>query len=222
MKLSLPTVTLFCADCAFVDAAIASIERCKSVCDFGAVKFLTSRSTSYPHIEIAPLNDVVDYSIFMLKRSHEFIDTEHFLVCQHDGWIINPETWNPAWLGYDYIAPIFTQEPRVGSGGFSLRSKRLMMAASKSLPGWDPTESGTAALQAWVGCYEDGHISGTLRYSNPHFSYAPVEEANKFAQGGNPDPAHFVAKPFGFHREGRNNLEGPLAWPLTGPLARPV
>lgn len=214
-KLSLPTVTLLCTDCVNVERAIASVERCKAVADFGAVKFLTSLPTDYPHIKIDSLRTLVHYSVWMLKKCHEYVDTEHFLVCQHDSWIINPETWNPEWLKYDYIAPLFTQYAIMGSGGFSLRTKKLMQMVSDRTIHWDGTWEDAEAIQPKIGSYEDGVISIGMwsELTSAGFKYAPIAEANRFAQGGNPEPAHKFDKPFGFHREGRLGLVGPLVWP---------
>lgn len=201
--LSLPTVTLICTDCLEVERSTKVIDRCLELCDFGAVKFLTSLPTAYPHtVQIQSLPSLCDYSIFMLKRVHEYVDTPHFLTVQHDGFILNPNSWDPAWLGYDYMAPIFDQYDMVGSGGFSLRSKALMKAVSDALPPWDGTPDGTNQLQSQLGCYEDGAVSMHLRapMEKQGFKYPAIPEANKFAQGGNRNPAHFVEKPFGFHR----------------------
>jgi hypothetical protein len=220
MKLSLPTVTLLCVDCVNAERAIASVDRCKSVCDFGAVKFLTSLPTDYPHVVIDPLQTLVHYSIWMLKKCHEYIDTKHFLVCQHDAWIINPEAWEDHWLGYDYIAPLFTQYDIMGSGGFSLRTKALMKVVSEQYGPWDGTLEDANRVQDIVGSYEDGAISIGLYnlLTSLGFKYAPIPEANKFAQGGNPATKHRVEKPFGFHREGRIGLRGPLVWPDANPI----
>lgn len=211
-KLSLPTVTLFCADCVNVERAVESIERCKSVVDFGAVKFMTNLPTDYPHIEIAQLKSLVHYSVWMLKESYKFVDTEHFLVCQHDAWIINPEAWNPAWLNYAYIAPLFTQCPVVGSGGFSLRQTELMRLTSAHMPHWDGTHEHAELIQPGIGAYEDGIVSMQMRpIAESHgMRYPSIYESMRFAQGGNPDPAYHSAKPFGFHREGRIGLTSPL------------
>lgn len=206
-KLALPSVTLVCADCIHIDYAIAAIERCKALCDFGAVKLLTSVETNYPHrVEIDHLGSLSDYSVFMLSRIHEYVDTTHMLVCQHDGWVLNVGAWSPEWLERDYVGPLFihkhqTNEKSVGSGGFSLRSKRLMELVSRQLPRWAGNPDSTADLMRRAGCYEDGAITLTYRelILGAGMRYATPVEASKFAQGGNRDPAYHVVKPFGFH-----------------------
>lgn len=199
-KLQLPSVTLCCVDCLDVTRAIKVLEICKSKVDFGAVKLLTSIPNEYEHsVKIMPLNSLIAYSIFMLSKVHEFIETEHFLVVQRDGWILNTSAWDDKWLtNYDYIGPLFIQYSKVGSGGFSLRTKKIMEAISKTIPCWDGTQKHADEIQKGLGYYEDGEIS--LSKFGECWNIAPPEEACKFAQGGNRDPRYFYDKPFGFHR----------------------
>ncbi len=211
--IELPSVTLFCADCYDVERAIKVLERCKSVCNFGAVKLMTSIPTDYPHrVEIPPIISHNGYSIWMLKRAHLYVDTPHFLVVQHDGFIINADAWEPSWLQYDYIGPLFTQDyspPLMGTGGFSFRSKKLQDYVNSRMPEWDGSDGDAQRLQAQIGSYEDGVISIRLRDEliKAGCVFAPVSEAIKFAQGGFPntgnanpdDRTYYCERPFGFH-----------------------
>lgn len=194
----LPTVTLLCIDCINAGRSIKVLERCKEKADFGAVKFLTSLPTDYEHIKIMPLDTLIAYSVFMLTKVHEYIDTTHVLIVQRDGWILNTETWNPAWLELDYIGPLFVQYDKVGSGGFSLRSKHIMQEVSKTLPEWNGTPEQAMEIQSTLGYYEDGVIC--LSPFGKRFKIATLQEAALFAQGGNRNPKYFREKPFGFHR----------------------
>ena len=197
-KLQLPSVTLICIDCVNANRAVSVLELCKDKADFGAVKLLTSLPIEYQHkIEIPPLNTLVAYSIFMLTKVHEFINTEHLLVVQRDGFILNPQSFNQEWLTYDYIAPIFVQYNHVGSGGFSLRTNRMMQEVSASMPHWDWSQEKADEIQRVASYYEDGVISFTKR-KRP-FKIAPLEEAANFAQGGNRDPKYYRPHPFGYH-----------------------
>lgn len=197
--MKLPSVTLMCIDCVNVDRAIKVLERCKKLGEFGAVKLLTSLPTDYEHaVKIIPLNTLVAYSVFMLTKCHEFVDTDHVLIVQADGWILNPESWKDEWLNFDYIAPLFVQYDKVGSGGFSLRSKRLMQHAYKVTPHWDGTPETVDGIQAQLGYYEDGVIAFSNNFSQ--FKIADLQNACEFAQGGNRNPLYFRDKPFGFHR----------------------
>lgn len=198
MKLQLPTVTLMCIDCVNAERAIRVLEHCKSKVDFGAVKLLTSIPVEYEHrIAIPALNSLIAYSVFMLTKVREYIDTNHVLIVQRDGWILNASAWDPKWLDLDYIGPLFMQYDRVGSGGFSLRSKRLMMEVARTMPSWDGTQSGAETIQRDLGYYEDGVISFGRRVPA---TIAVPQQAADFAQGGNRNPLYFRGRPFGFHR----------------------
>lgn len=202
MKLQLPSVTLICIDCINVTRAINALEICKSKCDFGAVKLLTDLPTDYEHkIEIIPLKTLTAYSIFMLTKFPSYVDTEHVLVVQRDGFILNADAWKDDWLKYDYIAPLFVQYNLVGSGGFSLRSKKLIDAVTKVMPTWDGTQQHADEIQDFFGYYEDGVIS--FRF-HEKFNFAPLEEAADFAAGGNPNLEYYRPFPFAFHGARQN------------------
>lgn len=202
-KLQLPNVTCMCIDGVNARRAVNVLEHCKKLCDFGAVKLLTHHNIDYPHkVEIVPLNTLIAYSIFCLTEMHKHVDTSHVLIVQRDGWILNTQTWNNDWLNYDYIAPLFVQHDDVGSGGFSMRSKKMMEAASiwtakKSGRVWDGTDADAHKIQDRVGSYEDGVLSLSMKYLN--FNIAPMEEAAKFGQGGNRNPQYYYSHPFGYH-----------------------
>lgn len=198
MKLQLPTVTCMIIDCINADRAVKVLDRCKEKADFGAVKLLTSLQTDHEHVKIMPLNSLVAYSIFMLTRVHEYIDTPHVLIVQRDGWILNPQAFNPAWLNLDYIGPLFVQYDKVGSGGFSLRSKKIMEEVSEIVPYWDGSQQRADDIQKALHYYEDGVIC--LSTFAKRFKIASVFQASVFAQGGNRNEAYFRERPFGFHR----------------------
>jgi hypothetical protein len=199
MKLQLPSVTLMIVDCLNVHRSAKVLEICKSKADFGDIKLLTSIPTDNPHaVKIMPLNSLVAYSIFMLTKSHRYISTSHAMIVQRDGWILNPESFDRAWLNLDYIGPLFMQYDKVGSGGFSLRSKRLMDQTSRDLPDWDGSQHHADIIQKTLPYYEDGVIS-LSRYST-QFKIGSLEQAANFAAGGNRNPKYFRDFPFGFHR----------------------
>jgi len=89
--------------------------------------------------------DFLGYSRFVVRSLHEHVSTEHCLIIQADGFVLNPDRWSPEFAQYDYVgAPwpefVFLQpgnrrfylnRNRVGNGGFSLRSKRLLEITSR-------------------------------------------------------------------------------------------
>jgi hypothetical protein len=187
MKLQLPNVTLICVDS--IDTKLASkvLDICQREIEFGAVKLIDANLTS-----------LVMYSVWCLTELYKHIDTTHFLIVQRDGFVLNSQSFKMEWLELDYIAPLFVQMDIVGSGGFSLRSKRIMEYAAHILPKWNGTESHAKELQKILGYYEDGVICLKREFS--HFKFATKEQASEFGQGGNRNPEYFNEKPFGFHR----------------------
>jgi glycosyltransferase involved in cell wall biosynthesis len=141
-----------------------------------------------------------DYSRFMAYRLTNYIESDYALVVHHDAHVIRPERWDYEFLDYDYIgAPWpanvhFTPEGenvRVGNGGFSLRSKKLLDALNKlNLP---LTDMGTGYYN------EDGIMCVYYRkkLEENGIRFAPVPIAAKFScekmlEDSDPEP-------FGFH-----------------------
>ncbi len=216
--LSLPHVTLLCADCLNGERAVVALERSKLGVEFGGVKLLTSEKIAaqfqgYPHLEtVPPINSINDYSAFCIKEIHKYCPTTHFLLVQHDGCVLNPEAWEHAWNNYDYIGPLFEQElpvtaESVGTGGFSYRSKRLAALCSQLTPAWDGSNSynGYDGKNNWG--HEDGVICKYLRraLTSQNLVFGTPEVAAKFAFGrASPNAqceikSRHAADSFGFH-----------------------
>ena len=132
----LPSVTLCAVDCLNPALALRALDICGLQCNFGDVIFLSDRVDRFKlagcrMIEIPRIGSVAEYSRFVLKELGQYCNTEHMLLVQWDGYIINPHSWRPEFLEYDYIgAPWnwYQDNHRVGNGGFSLRSRRLLDA----------------------------------------------------------------------------------------------
>lgn len=198
MKLQLSTVTLCCIDGVNAKRAENVIDHCMSLCDFGAVKLLTHLPSDKPYkVEIMPLESLIAYSVFCLTEMYKYFDTSHVLIVQRDGWILNPLAWNNEWLKYDYIGPLFVQHDDVGSGGFSMRSKAIMEGAARRYRKWDGTDADAHELQKKIGSYEDGVLALQMKYDG--WKYAPLEQAAKFAAGGNKGGKYYEPYPYGFH-----------------------
>ena len=70
------------------------------------------------------------YTSFLLRDLNQHIQTPFVLVTQWDGYVTHPGMWSDEFLDYDYIGAVWYWFPenKVGNGGFSLRSKRLLEA----------------------------------------------------------------------------------------------
>ncbi|HET6535453.1 MAG TPA: DUF5672 family protein [Sphingomicrobium sp.] len=134
--LDLPSVTLCAATSVNVEATMAAIKASTDQVRFGdVVLFTDSRPQQSPGgvrvVQIAPLRSGADYSNFLLRELAGHIRTDHCLIIQWDGFVLDAEQWDPAFLEYDYIGapwPQFDDGHDVGNGGFSLRSRRLLEA----------------------------------------------------------------------------------------------
>jgi hypothetical protein len=98
---------------------------------------------NYNHIFIESVCNSIDYSGFVLYELYDLLinygitKDKHILIVQPDGFPVNINKWTNEFLNYDYIgAPwhffnwflkdIKILPPKVGNGGFSLRSMKLM------------------------------------------------------------------------------------------------
>ena len=135
----------------------------------------------------------------------DFISATDFcLIIQYDGFVLFPDKWDANFFNFDYIgAPwpipddnfsfrdINNVIQRVGNGGFTFRSKKLLQLASKLNLNW----------QLYHGfCHEDGYISVNNRhiYEKNECKFAPLEVAKYFSHEIDiPENKNII--PFGFH-----------------------
>jgi len=151
-----------------------------------------------------PIHSIDAYSQFMAYDLINHIRTDFVLVIQYDGYVLRPKKWDNIFLNYDYIgAPWpkdvhFTNEGvnvRVGNGGFSLRSKRLLNILNElHLPF---TDNGTGYFN------EDGLLCVYYRkqLEQHGIRFAPVTVAAKFSHES--DCPDSESQPFGFHKNAK-------------------
>lgn len=190
-RMHLPEVTLCCVDTRDPELALYALRRSMQQASFGKVLLLGSgfgggfNDGEIQCIDISPLKSVDEYSRFMLKGLNKYITTPFVLIAQWDGYVAHPEMWRDDFLSYDYIGAPWCRkngEMRVGNGGFSLRSKRLLEALDVLTPPDEP---------------EDVAICVSMRQELEQrfgITFAPVSVAQEFAiEYGPYRPA------FGFH-----------------------
>ena len=188
--LDLSGVTLCCIDTANHALAVRALRRSAVGIRFARSLFLTDRNVGEPGIEvrtIAPLASRDDYSRFVLSSLLDHVDTPHVLLVQWDGYALNPAGWRGDFLDCDYIGAKWFWAPegqRVGNGGFSLRSRRLLEALR---------DSRIVLTEA-----EDVTICRTFRalLEREHaIRFATEKLADEFAF----EAAYPIGLPFGFH-----------------------
>lgn len=138
--LKLPGVTLCCVDTRLPRLALDAMNICMGKVEFGdAVLFtcpnhgLVDVPGNVRVIELSDINSIEAYSHFLLKGMGPYLHTPHMLIVQWDGYVIDPGMWRDDFLKMDYIGAVWPQYDdahRVGNGGFSLRSRKLLDALS--------------------------------------------------------------------------------------------
>lgn len=145
--INLPQITLVAVDCKTPELAVESLRISSSNIKFGKILLLSDKKPfnlfdGVEFFEIEPINNLHEYSKFMINKLDDYITTEFCITIHVDGYVCSPHNWNPEFLNYDYIGAPWQSDEwfvkgkpecyRVGNGGFSLRSKKLI-ALTKGL-----------------------------------------------------------------------------------------
>lgn len=192
-KPDLDSVTLVAITSVARDATVKAMLRSLDQASFKKALFLSdqppggSLGNEIEWRRIMPLRSKEDYSNFVLRGLSDHITTPHALITQWDSFILDGKAWDDDFLDYDYIGapwPHFSDLKKVGNGGFSLRSKRLLDAC--------------VSLEEMTGEAEDVQICRIFReHLEQHHGlrFAPEEIARKFAF----ERSARLGTEFGFH-----------------------
>lgn len=192
-------------DCVNVPGAQRALDISSQGIGFGATKLLTSLSTNDARkVEIPHIGSIEAFSEFCIRDLKNYVDTDFVLLVQHDGFILNPNSWEDGFLNYDYIgAPWLVADwsvrdfafPEsllgqmvVGNGGFCIRSKKFLETSARRadegvFPKYHPED---VALCVW---HRASMEAAGMRF-------APPDIAARFSVEGD-DVAY--DKQFGFH-----------------------
>jgi hypothetical protein len=212
--LNLKNVSLACVTSVNLDRAVKAINFSKRNIDFGEVLLLTDREIISEGIKTTKIDpvDYIGYSKFIVYELHKHISKDHVILIQDDGFISNPEKWKDLFLDYDYIGAPFPvpreddnisyRDPfgnliRVGNGGFSLRTKKLLQLPSLLNLEW----------KSYFGFYnEDGFFSVHNRHilEANGCLFAPIEIASRFSHEYKTAETEGIL-PFGFHGKHHSN-----------------
>lgn len=134
----LPTITVVAVTTKDYGPTIAALHKTLEQIDPYDVLYFSDVPYTDPagrihHVKIDRFTSVKDYNRFMVKELGKYLESDHILVVQHDGYVINGNAWHEEFLQYDYIgAPwTYTDGRNVGNGGFSLRSAKLHVILSQ-------------------------------------------------------------------------------------------
>jgi hypothetical protein len=208
--INLNNVTLVAVASVRIDRTIQALKYSSKNITFGDVKLFTHEiinDTDFTTINVEKM-DYEHYNKFIVFELYKYVDTDYALIIQDDGFVVNPQMWNSEFLNYDYIgAPwplphdnfsyrdIYGNIVRVGNGGFSLRSKKILSLATQLGLEW----------KSYFGNFnEDGFFTCHNRhlYEQNGCVFAPLDVAKYFSHeiqiAENTD-----ITPFGFH--GKNS-----------------
>ena len=162
----------------------------------------TTLEFNHPDIDYYKINNIKsigDYNKFCIKFGYIWPDNSNALFCQNDGFALNASKWRDEFMEYDYIgSPWGTDRPyhkRVGNGGFSLRSSKLLKLVTEIIP---PMEYPEDLLICDI--YHD-------QLANKGIKFAPVEVAMHFSYDTDivPQRNFGMDNTFGFHGWGNRD-----------------
>lgn len=149
------------------------------------------------YVEIKSDFNLSDYSLFCIKGLWPYIKTEFALIVQYDGMAVKKKHWSKDFYKYDYIGAPWPERfkwtnpaEKVGNGGFSLRSAKLLEALKDHQIRFHP-ESIKFKNEDILIC------QGYRKYleSQHNIKYAPIEIADKFST----EWTNVTGETFGFH-----------------------
>jgi len=200
----IPTIDLVAVACTKVPETIEVMKRSHTQFNFSRSMLFTHEDVKADGIQVIKIDklDYRQYNEFVAMKLWQFIGSDYVLLVQNDGYITDSSRWTNEFLKYDYIgAPwppktYFTKdgiEVRVGNGGFSFRSRRLLRAPI--VLGLEFTDMGTGF---W---HEDGALCVHWRdiLENYGIKYAPLDVAMRFSREL-PIPERVDNNTFGFHK----------------------
>ena len=222
--INIPNLTLLAIDNTHrIENTIKAIYTSISEINFGKIKLITTKEnidkyySDNPEIKfeemVYNISDINTYSKYMIYELHNHVDTEFVMNIQDHGFIINPSMWTNEFFEYDYIgAPWkvrsdayidpFGNHQRVGNGGFSLRTKKLLELPLSEKIEWNVNQGDFYQHMGVGELAEDGIICVHNRhiYEAAGCKFAPLEIAQNFSREQN-IPENMKLETFGFHKK---------------------
>ena len=192
--LELPQVTLIALGTKNVEGMYNALQQSQKGIKWGAVKLITE----------IQCNTIDEWNHAIVFELRHFVDTQFCMLVHPDGFVVNPESWEPEFLNYDYIGAPWPlpsddysyQTPdgeivRVGNS-VSIRSKDLLELPYALEVVWRPYYGNTN---------QDGFLTCHNRRLFQHFGarYAPIEVAKWFGRELDIPENVDVESPFAFH-----------------------
>ncbi len=200
-KLYLPQVTLVAVTGIDIQNTLFALWRSQIGIVFKKILLITDSkfdlNSKTIHLKVTdnfPLNSIDAYSKFIVFELHKYIETEFVLIVQADGYVLHSKKWKNNFLQYDYIgAPWrikhdayidpFNNHQRVGNGGFSLRSIKLLRTPESQKVEWNINENNfynhmnvNSQAEDGIICIHNRHV-----YEKAGNKFAPLKVALEFS-----------------------------------------
>ena len=188
-KIDLKNVTLVAVACTEVPKTIYALKKSMEGINYSEAILITHEQLDLSKDGIKVINieklDYKGYNYFILYRLKDYIKSDFVLIVQNDGYVKRPSRWTDEFYKYDYIGAPWPKnlhfdakgrEIRMGNGGFTFRSKRMLNIMSDlNLPFSD---FGTGFF------HEDGIICMGYRelLEKEGIKFAPIDVASRFSR----------------------------------------
>src|SRR3990167_9310002 len=186
----IPMIDLVAVACTKVPETIEALRKSQSKFNFSRTILFTHEDIKVDGIEVIKIDklDYKGYNEFVAMKLWQHIGSDYIILVQNDGYVTDASQWTNEFMKYDYIGapwPIPEDDKtyrtpsgrlvRVGNGGFSLRSRKLLRAPT--ILGLEFTDNGSGF---W---HEDGFLCVHSRdvLEKNGIKFAPVELAAHFS-----------------------------------------
>ena len=204
----MPDVTLLAISSIKIPETIQALEISMRDLEFGDVKFIShikpeDLPKNIKHEYCPEIKSTRDFDFYAFEELGKHIETTHMLMVQYHAFVLRPWMWDNDWLKYDFIGAPWYESPwfvhlttgemiRVGNGGFSLRSKRVMDL---------PKKLNIHPVNDRGFTNDDGMINNYYRelFKENGIVYPDVYVAARFSHE-NDVPENRGVLTFGFHR----------------------
>lgn len=214
LTINLPDVTLLAISSIMIPETIQAMQVSMENLKFADAKFISHeepeglpKTIKY---EYCPkINSSGDFDVYAFEELGKHIESSHMLMVQYHAFVLRPWMWDNDWLKYDFIGAPWYESPwfvslttgemiRVGNGGFSLRSKKLLDL---------PKKLGVHTISDRGYTNDDGLINNHYRelFKANGIVYPDVYVAARFSHE-NDVPENKGVQTFGFHRYPQYNV----------------
>lgn len=215
-KRKLPDVTLAAMTSVDLYETMKALQYSMREIEFGDVVLITHRrpltlpkGIRYSHT--SRLDDIDKFNYKMVYELGEHIHTNYVLLVHADGFVVHPESWQDAFLEYDYIGSPWPmpeneyayrdskgQICRVGNS-VSIRSRRLLDYPKQAGLKWERQADGFFNEDTFLCCIHKNEME------DAGLRFAPIEVARYFGHEHMIPEIMEIEAPFVFHKwRGRN------------------